>query len=165
MAQTSRIAFSLSFEKTTAPDGGTGKIEQVMSLLANLASGTGTGQADVGFIDKARQLASNTSEDLDVAGSLTDAFGNSVAAAKIKALGFISDAANTTNLTIGGATAELQAFFAAAGDKLTVRPGEAFLFYSPTGWTVGAGSTDDIKVANAAGAAANFDIGFIGTSA
>jgi len=165
MSQTTRIAASVQIVKQTAPDGGDAKATQIASFLADLATGTGSGQADVGFVDTDRALASNTSEDFDVANSLTDALGVSVVCAKVKAIMIKAADANTTDLTIGGASAELLAFFAATGDKLILKPGDCLLAYSKAGWAVAAGTADDLKIANATGATAHFDIAIVGTSA
>jgi hypothetical protein len=165
MPQTAKVSANLSFIKTTSPDGGAGRVEQALSIIKDLVNGTGNGQADLAFIDTGRQLADGASEDLDLAGSLTDAFGNTITAAEIVAVLIENPVANTTNLTIGGATAEWLGFFAAAGDKLILKPGDFVLVYSHTGWAVGAGATDDLRIANAAGAINNFNIGFLGRSA
>ncbi|MGE0828943.1 MAG: hypothetical protein AB7O04_06285 [Hyphomonadaceae bacterium] len=165
MPQTAKVSASITLTKTATPDGGSAKVEQALSMLKSIASGVGSGQADLGFIDLARTLASNTSEDFDLAGSLVDALGATVTCVEIVALMIQASAANTTNLTIGGASDEWQGPFAAAGDKIVLRPGEAVLFFSDTGWAVGAGASDDLLIANAAGATAAFDIGFIGRSA
>lgn len=164
MSQTGRVSASLSVTKTATPSGGQTRVEQALDMLAELGSGTTDGKADLAWFDLARVLASNTAEDLDVAGSLTDALGATVGAAEVIAFAIENPVTNSTNLTIGGASAELQAFFGAAGDKFTLKPGDFMLFYSRTGWAVAAGTADDLKIANASGASNTFKIGFIARS-
>jgi len=166
MSQTSQVSASIAFTRKASADGSDGaKVEQTLQLLESLTSGTGSGQCDLGFVDSARALASAASEDFDFAGALTSALGETITAVEIVALMIKAAAANTTDLTIGGATAEWRGPFAAAGDKLTLRPGEAFLIYSNTGWAVAAGTADDLKITNGSGAGATFDIAFLARSA
>lgn len=165
MPQTAKVSALLSFIKTTTPDGGAGRVEAALSFLAELANGTGNGQCDVAFIDEARAIASGATEDLDLVGSLTDAFGNPVNAAEVVAIAIRAPSTNTASITVGGATAEFQGPFAAAGDKLVLRPGEWILLYSPTGWVAGAGSTDDLRFVCGSGAGNVFDIGVLARSA
>ena len=130
-----------------------------------LRNGTGIGKADI-FFDDERTLASNTSENLDFAGALADAFGATIAAAKVKGIEIESDDANTTNLTVGAAASN--AFvgpFADATDALVLRPGDRMVFACPAGWTVTAGTGDLLKVANAAGAVATYRVKVVASSA
>lgn len=128
-------------------------------------SGTGTGKADIAFVDD-RSLASGANEALDLAGVLTDAFGQSVAIAKLKAIEISANAANTTNLTVGAAVSNtFVGFFADATDAIVLKPGARIVIADPVGWTVTAGTGDLLKVANAAGAAASFRVKLLGASA
>lgn len=164
MTLSTRINAAIAFTQTQSPDQGTAKAELALSIAKTLASGTGNTQADLAFADS-RTLASNTSEDLDLAGSLVDALGNTIAAAEVVAVLIESDAANTTNLTVGAATAEAQLFFGAAGGTAIIKPGGFLMAYAPAGWAISAGSADDLKIANATGAAATYRICVIARSA
>lgn len=164
MALSTRINAAIVTTQTGTPDQGSAKADLALSIAKTLSSGTGNGQADLVFMDS-RTLATNTSEDLDLAGSLTDALGNTITMAEACALLIESDAANTTNLTVGGATAEWQGPFGATGDTVVVKPGGFAFFFAPAGWTIGAGSTDDLKIANGSGASATYRIAVIGRSA
>jgi hypothetical protein len=127
-----------------------------------LADGTGSGQAAKVY-SSVRTLATNTTEDLDMAGSLTDPLGVAVTFATIKAVVIRSDAANTTNLTLFG-DANSVPILGAAAHTIVLRPGGAFVWVAPqTGVTVTAGTGDIIQVANAAGASATYSIEIIGT--
>lgn len=131
------------------------------------ASGTGANQADLVFHDT-RTLALSTAEDLDLAGGgLTDQFGTALAFAKVKALLIKSAAANGGNLEVGGDTASVP-LFGAAADFIIVKPGGYLFLVAPAaaGYAVTPTSADIIQIANADGAAsATYDIVIIGTSA
>lgn len=164
MSLSTRINAAIAFTQTASPDLGSAKAELALSIAKTLANGTGNAQADLAFSDS-RTLADGASEDLDLAGSLIDAFGNTITAAEIVAVLIEADAANTTNLTVGGATAEAQLWFAAAGDKEVIKPGGHSLHFAPAGWAIAAGTADDLKIENAAGASATYRIAIIGRSA
>lgn len=164
MPLSTRINAAIAFTQTQTPDQGTAKAELALSIAKTLANGTSNAQADLAFADS-RTLASNTSEDLDLAGALVDALGNTITAAEIVAVLIESDAANTTNLTVGAATAEAQLFFGAAGDTAVIKPGGFLMAYAPAGWAITATSADDLKIANGTGAAATYRVAIIGRSA
>lgn len=158
------ISASIRIVQSASPDGGSARVEQVVEKIVELLSGTTNDKADLAFVDT-RTLTTGATEDLDLAGVLANALGETLTMAEVVALLIISDPANTTNLTVGAATAEWQGPFAAAGDAMVIKPGGFMMVYAPAGWTVGAGSTDDLKLANAAGASANYSIAAIGRSA
>lgn len=165
MPQVSKVAASLSFTKTTTPDGGSGKVEQVLSMIADLANGTSNGQCDLGFVDTARALGSGASENFDFAGSLTDAFGATIACVELVALAINVPSSNTVNLTVGNAATNGAAlFFGAVANTAILKPGDFLLAYSLAGWPITAGTGDLLKIL-AGAAAMTFDIGFLGRSA
>lgn len=164
MTLSSRINAAISIIQTAAPDGGQARVDQALSIAKEIANGTTNDKADLAFIDT-RTLSSNSSEDLDLAGSLADALGNTLTMVECTTILIENPSTNTTDLTIGGATAEAQLFFAAAGDKVVIKPGGFFMAHNPAGWTIGAGSTDDVRIANASGAANTFNIAALGRSA
>lgn len=135
-----------------------------MSADILLGSGTGYGKADIAFSDQ-RTLATNTSETLDLTGTLTDAFGTTIAAVKVKAIEIESVEANTTNLTIGGGSNPFLFGFADTSDLFILKPGDKAVFVSRTGWPVTASTGDLLKVLNAAGASATYNIKIIAASA
>lgn len=163
MSLSARLSASVAFTLTSAPDQGSAKADIAHAIAKTIANGTGNTQADIGWSDE-RTLASNTSEDLDLA-PVTDALGTPRTPVEITTLLIEADPTNTTNLTIGGATAEFLGPFAATGDKILLKPGAFAFFHDPAGWTCGAGSTDDLLVANASGAAAKYKITVLGRSA
>lgn len=157
---------SIKIIQTAAPDGGSARVEQIVEKIVELLSGTTNDKADLAFCDT-RTLASNTAEDIDLAGALANALGETLTIAEVVAVLIVSSAANTTNLTIGGSAngGEAQLFFGATGDKAVVKPGGLLMAYAPAGWAITATSADDLGVANASGASATYDIIVIGRSA
>jgi hypothetical protein len=130
-----------------------------------LTDGISINQADRVFSDS-RTLAASTNDDLDLAGVLTDPFGVVVTFAKIKAIVIRASAANTTNLTIGNGATPFVGPFGAAAHTLQLQPGgEVRLIAPQTGWAVTAATADILRIANAVGASAVYDIDIIGTSA
>jgi hypothetical protein len=131
-----------------------------------LAGGTGSNQVDLLFSDK-RTLASNTSENLDLAGVLTDAFGATITFAKIKSICVKCPITNTTIISVGGAASNtFVGPFADATDIAKVKAGGSIMFNDPvTGWTVTAATGDILKIANSTGASADYSIDILGTSA
>lgn len=130
-----------------------------------LANGTAADQANKVFKDQ-RTLGASATENLDLAGGLTDPFGTTLTFATIKAILIRAVAANTNNVVIGGAaTNTFLGIFSDATDKIAVKPGGAFLWCAPgTGAAVTAGTGDILLVANSgAGTGVTYDIVVIGT--
>ena len=76
--------------------------------------------------------------------------------------------ANTTALTIGGGTNPFAGIWGTAGDQIVIPPGGMFLIAAAGAaglGTAGAGASDILRVANASGAAADYQIVIIGRSA
>jgi len=135
----------------------------------NLASGTGAGQADRIWHDK-RTLTASATEDLDLAGALLDALGGTFILARVKALLVKAADANANNVVVGAAAATAWAALLGATGTVTLRPGTIFAAFAgkadATGYAVGAGATDFLRVANgAAGSPVDYEIVIIGASA
>lgn len=132
-----------------------------------LTSGTGSGQADLIFHDQ-RTLAASATEDLDLAGSLADAYGTTLTFARIKAVLISAASANTNNVNVTRPASNGVPLFLAAGDGIAVRPGGAFLWVAPdaTGVAVTAGTGDLLTLTNSAGSTGvTYDVVIIGASA
>ncbi|MBW7967579.1 hypothetical protein [Bradyrhizobium sp. BR 10261] len=131
----------------------------------HLGSGTGYGNADIAFMDT-RTLAASTSENLDLAGALTDAFGQTINAAKVKAIEIENPEASLSSLTVGAAASNtFNGPLGGATYTIVLAPGDKAVFVSRTGWTVTAGTGDLLKVANGAGGSVNYNIKVIAASA
>jgi hypothetical protein len=165
MSLLSAIKLALSGEYASALD--IGDLKQTVSYTptVNLADGTGANQANKIWTDQ-RTLAASATENLDLNGVLTDAFGAVLNFTKIKALLVRAAAANVNDVLIGGhASAAVVGLFGDATDVLRVKPGGFALLVAPdaTGYPVVATTGDMLKVANsAAGSSVVYDIIVIG---
>jgi hypothetical protein len=163
-----KLVVSATATQTNPLDLMVAKASVAFEALVSLGSGTGSGQADRLWTDR-RTLAASGSEDLDLAGVLTDAFGATITFARVKGLIVKAAAANSNNVIVGGAAATQWATWAgAATHTVTVRPGGAFALFAPdaTAYAVTAGTGDLLKIANSgAGTTVDYDIVVIGASA
>jgi hypothetical protein len=170
MSLTSRLALSVRADYTSVLDLATGVVPLLKTYETVLQTGTGAGQADKVFHDT-RTLTASSTEDLDLAGVLTDAFGSVLTFVKIKALIISAAAANTNNVLVGGVAAGLSSIIVPqATGIVTVRPGAVFAVFAgaadSTGYAVTATTADLLHVANsAAGTSVTYDVIVIGTSA
>lgn len=151
---------ALDLSTTTNPLGFTRQI--------SLATGTGAGQADKIFHDE-RTLTASSSENLDLAGTLVDAFGATITFARIKGIVVYASPANTNNVLVGGAASN--GFINWVGDTtdvIVVRPGGLFTLFATdaTAYVVTASTGDLLKVANSGGTTSvTYDVVLIGASA
>ncbi len=136
----------------------------------NLATGTGAGQADKIFSDT-RTIAASGSDDLDLAGTLLDAFGAAITMARVKALIVTAAAANVNNVLVGGdATNTFLTWVEAEPDAVVLRPGATLALFAgeadATGYAVTATTGDLLRIRNAAGGSSvTYSIVIIGCSA
>lgn len=167
MALTSRVSLSLSATLTGSADFGAPASRPSFSRQLDLTSGTGAGKADKIWTDQ-RELAASATEDLDLAGSLTDVFGGTITLATVKVLYVAASSANTNDVVIGAASATQWAALLGTTGTVTLKPGAVFLVAASSAdpWPVSAGSTDLLKVANsAAGSSVTYDIAIVGATA
>ncbi len=133
-----------------------------------LATGTGNNQADKVFVDQ-RTLSASSSEDLDLAAVLTDAYGDVVTFVRVKAIIVKAASGNTNNVLVGGASsAQMINWVGDATDVIVVRPGGIFLLAcnDATAYPVTATTGDLLKIANSSsGTSVTYDIIIIGASA
>lgn len=144
-------------------------VESALSKVSTvqLRPGTGAGKADKAFFDT-RTLAASATENLDLAGGLSDPFGVTLTFVKVKAILVFAHSGNTNDVVVGGAASNtFTGPFADATDKAVVPPGGFLAFVAPgAGWTVTASTGDILKIANSAGTTGvDYDIVIIGTSA
>jgi hypothetical protein len=151
-----------------ALDLGAARAPLLVDASLNLTEGTGANQAQVVFHDQ-RTLAASGSEELDLAGALTDALGRTLTFTAVKALYIKAAAGNTNNVLVGGAAAN--GFATWAGDPtdvVVIRPGGSLILVAPdaTGYAVTTGTGDLLKIANSAGdTGVTYDIVIIGEGA
>lgn len=145
---------SMGFEavQTNALDVTTGRASTSINKVWNFSDGTGADQAKAVFTDT-RTLSASATEDLDLAGVLTDAFGSTITAAKVKAIMITAAAGNTNNVQVTRPASNGVPLFMAAGDGVALTPGAGFsaVFPDANGVAVTAGTGDLITVTNSAG--------------
>jgi hypothetical protein len=143
--------------------GGTPQYTALVAKAVALAAGTANdNQANVLFSGH-RTLATATSENLDMAGTLIGALGETVTMAEASVIYIEADATNTTDITFGGAASN--PFNGPLGGTLptvVLHPGDCALFCSKDGWTVTPATGDLLKVANGAGATGGYTVVIIG---
>lgn len=145
----------------------TPKIEKTLSL----ADGTAANQSDLIYAAE-RTVGDGADDDIDLNASLSDAFGSSIVAVEGTALLIINQqadgTANTTDLTIGGATNAWEGFLSAAGTIGPIKPGGMVLIAAGDAAGIGtitAATDDELRVTNSAGAANTYQIAVIARSA
>jgi hypothetical protein len=170
MALTAKMTVGVTATQTATLDWGIASAPLTKAFSVSLASGTGAGQADRAFTDT-RTLSASATEDLDLAGVLTDAFGATLTFAKVKGIYIAAASGNTNNVIVGNATTNgFISWVGGAAHTLTVRPGGVLALFcgaaDTNGYAVTAGTADLLKIANSAGTTSvTYDIAIIGTSA
>lgn len=153
--------------QTGSNDFGGPHFNPTIEKALQFTSGTGANQADILWCDE-RTIAASGSEDLDLAGVLTDAFGGTVAAAELVAILVIAADGNTNNVVVGNAANPIP-LFGGATPTFAVKPGGFFFAAAPNAaglLTVGAGATDVLKVANSgAGTSVTYKIAVLARAA
>ena len=132
-----------------------------------LTNGTGANQANAVFSDQ-RTVAASSNDDLDLAGTLTDAFGATVTFARVKMLLVKAADANTNNVVVGGASSTFTTPFTGTSPAVVVRPGGLLVLAASdaTSYAVTATSADTLRITNSgAGSTVTYDIVVIGVSA
>lgn len=168
MSLTSKVVTRVLASQTSPLDLASGSFPLSVNTTVDLSDGTGAGSADLLFSDR-RTLAASTSESLDLAGSLTDAFGATITFARVKAIYIAAASGNTNNVLVGGAASNgFATWVGDATDVVVVRPGGALLLAAPdaTAYAVTAATGDLLKIANSgSGTSVTYDVVIIGASA
>jgi hypothetical protein len=163
-----QVNVAVSGNHTALLDLATATFPLSFSRTYATSNGTGLGQADRVFTDR-RTLTASSTEDLDLAGVLLDAFGAAITFARIKTLAIAADAGNTNNVIVGNAaTNGFVSWVGAAAHTVTVRPGGVLLVAASdaTAYVVTAGTADLLHIANSAGGSSvTYDVVLIGASA
>lgn len=138
-----------------------------LPVTHTLTDGTGALKAEITWHDS-RTLAGQATDNLDLAGGVSHAFG-AATFTKIKAL-FIYNTTATTGLVLqvgGAASNALATLTGATNDVMVVGAGGMLLLTAPTdGYVVTAGTADVLKVYNpSATTAVTYDIVVIGEGA
>ena len=165
---TVRGGIEAEFTPTATPELGQVTKQKVPSFAdIAIASGTGDYEGDILWADE-RTLATGATEDLDLFGILSTAFGATVSAVEVIAVAIASkrNASNTTNLTVGAGTNPAQLWFGATTHSAIIQPEGRMVHCAPkSGWTITAGTGDILKILNAAGASHVYQIVIVARSA
>ncbi len=147
------------------------KFSPLIEKVQKLTNGTTANKADLIYVDE-RTVTTGANDDIDLAGSLSDAFGSTIAAAEIVAImiinGPISGSANTTDLTLGAGANPFIGFLGATDTIGPIKPGGVFMLAAGDAAGIGsvtAGTGDIFRVANSSGASATYQIAIIARTA
>ena len=147
-----KVSISVSADVQDALDLMTASSPLNWSSVFSFADGTGADQAKKIFTDT-RTLSASATEDLDLYGVLTDAFGTTLNMAKVKAVIFSAASGNTNSVQVTRPASNGTPIFMAAGDGIALTPGASFCAVWPNanGVAVTATTGDLIPVTNSAG--------------
>lgn len=147
---------------------GASPIYDLPSLAALiLETGTGANESDLLYA-ATRTLAPSGTENLDLAGVLTDPFGSVLTFARVKVILVRASSLNVNNVVLGAGTNPWAGPWAGTLPTHAVSPGGLFLAVAPNaaGWPVTAATADILKVLNSgAGTPVTYDIVLAGASA
>lgn len=167
MSLTATVRVSVKAAHTRALDLGTPAYNLAKAIDLAFASGTGSSQADLMFTDT-RTVAASGTDALDLAGSLTDAYGTTLTFVELRAVVVTAAAANTNNVRVNRPASNGVPLFLAAGDGIDVPPGGFFAWGCPADGkvTVTASTGDLLNLDNStSGTSVTYDIVILGVSA
>jgi hypothetical protein len=171
MSLTSELSIRLRATQLGSNDFG-GSFSPTMEALLQTSFGTAANQANLLFIDE-RTVTTAANDDLDLAGVLTSAFGATITAVELVAIFIInaprSGAANTTALTIGGGSNPVVGFLAGTTPTVgPIQPGGFFCIGAGHASGIGAvtaGTGDILRITNASGASATYQVAILARNA
>ena len=166
MPLTATIKAGIKASHTRALDLGTPAYQLSKTIEIALTSGTGAGQADLMFTDT-RTVAASGTDALDLAGSLTDAYGNTLTFVELRAVLVTAASGNTNSVRINRPSSNGVPLFLAAGDGIDVPPGGTFLWSCPADGkvTVTASTGDLLNIDNSSsGTSVTYDVVILGVS-
>jgi len=163
----SSARITLKIDVVQTQTSGVSEVEATTAIkdVLDFTNGTGADQASA-LWSSTRTLAASATEDLDFSGSLTDPFGTTVAADRIKAIYVSAAAANTNDVNVQRSSANGVPAFLAASDGIPVSPGGKFILVAQNanGINVTAGTGDKLTFTNsAAGTSVTYTIAVLYT--
>jgi hypothetical protein len=161
---TGNVKITANFALAGTVDLGSTAYQVNESYLHTFTNGTGAGAINNIWTDT-RTLAASTTEDLDLAGGVANAFGSTLTFTKIKGIIIHAASTNTNNVVVGGDSNGLIGWVGAANDLINVRPGGTFCIIEPNaaGYAVTAGTGDILQIANSSsGSSVVYDIIILG---
>jgi hypothetical protein len=162
---TTRVVLQLDGSLTSALDLVTASAPTSFRQVNDLAQGVGANQADQIWSDQ-RTLSAGANEDLDLKGTLLDAFGVAFTPSKVRVLIIRASSANTNDLVLFG-DANSVPFLNTAATTSNLKPGGTLVLVAPNlaGVTVTAGTGDIVQIANGGGGTSvTYDIVVVGAS-
>jgi hypothetical protein len=161
----SRAAVNITSTGTNALDLSTPTDQLSFQVTGSFTNGTGAAQANQQWSDQ-RTIVTGADDDLDLAGSLVDAFGVTITFTRIKTL-IIRNLSATAILSVGGGSAAVTSLFVGAGDALVI-PANGYVALGTTsgdGYAVTATTADILRISHSGNvsASANYQIIIIGT--
>lgn len=150
------VSHSASFEYSETStayryDIGRAQFAKYVPNVWHVGFGTGSNQMDLMWQSRRSLTGTNATEDIDVAGGITDDFGDPLTMVTIKFLYIKADDDNPGDLVIGNATAPISTILSATG-TLTLKAGASVMLMAPlTGWAVTATTADDLKILHTTG--------------
>lgn len=162
------VAISISGKYQKEWDIGGNIVDTLSISLSNaLTNGTGSNNANLFFRDR-RSVTAGAPDDIDLAGSLTDIFGQSLTFVEIAGMAIYNRSTTAAEkLEVGGdAGAAFETWVKTAGDVIIVPAGGLFLLTAPIDgdFTVTAGTDDILQIVSASGTI-SYDILIWGRSA
>jgi hypothetical protein len=166
MAVSGSTTINITGKQTgTTSLGSTPVSNRTLPHAVSYTDGTVANQFDQLYMAE-RTVADGANDDIDLAGVLTDAFGNTLTGAELVEITIINKqfdgTVNTTDLTIDGTvTNGFKGFLNAAGIVGPIGPGGHFSIGCPDAGglgTITASTEDIIRVTNSAGAANTYQI-------
>lgn len=130
----------------------------------SFTNGTGANQANQTYAD-VRTLAASGTENIDLAGGLTDAHGVVLTFTKIKSIIIKASTSNTNNVVVTRPATNGLLLFTAASAGISLPPGAGFAVVAPdlNGIAVTAATGDLLTITNsAAGTSVSYDIIIVG---
>lgn len=169
MAVTTKINLSIvSSDNGDVSGQQTGSIRHVVDYVRSLADGTSANQADIVYTASDSVTASGT-DNIDLAGSLSDAFGNTLTYVEIVGLVVVNKnttSGDTIDVT-PGASNGISTILGGTDPTIEVGPGGVLVLFSPVdGYGVTAGTHDILSITETGGAnAVTYDIYILGRTA
>lgn len=166
MTLSTKIEGKIKFSYIAAVGGTNTLYQPEIDLADSLATGVTLDKGDLLYVAKAVALSGSATTNLDVSGSLSDAFGATLAFVKIKLFYFRN--LNTTagnTITLGG-NANAFLLFGTGSHTHTVGPDGRLFIFEPSlaGKAVTASTGDILDIVNDTANNVTYDIAIVGTS-
>lgn len=156
MSLTATLKASFSWTATKTVQGSDGKFSEVDQQTVTLTDGTGSGNADLIYkVEDATIADGGGATSYDLAGALTDVFGDAVVFVKLKGL-FVANTSDTqttpttAGLIVGGNAANVP-IFSVQTTSHTIEAGGFLCMGGKVGFTVTASTGDIMDIDNADG--------------